>query len=166
MKNAQKTTVRAITRGAAVAALYTALTLVSALFGLSSGVIQLRLSESLCLLPLVMPEAIPGLYVGCMISNLITGCAVWDIIFGSLATLIGAYLGRLLYLKLSVHPCVATLPTVLANAVIVPFVLMLAYGAEGTYLYFFVTVGIGELISATFIGTVVYNKLTPFIAKL
>lgn len=166
MKNTQKNLTRALTRGAAVAALYTALTLVSALFGLSSGAIQLRLSESLCLLPLVMPEATLGLYVGCMISNLITGCAVWDIIFGSLATLIGAYLGRLLYLKLSVRPWVATLPTVLANAVIVPFVLMFAYGAEGGYLYFFATVGIGELLSATLIGTVVHKKLTPHINLL
>ena len=89
MKNTKNAITRAITRGAAVAALYTALTLVSAVFGLSSGVIQLRLSESLCLLPLVMPEAVLGLYVGCIISNLITGCAFWDIIFGSLATLIG-----------------------------------------------------------------------------
>ena len=166
MKNSTGTITRALTRGAAVAALYTALTLVSAVFGLSSGVIQLRLSESLCLLPLVMPEAVLGLYVGCIISNLITGCAVWDIIFGSLATLIGAYLGRLIYLKLSVHPAVATLPTVIANAVIVPFVLMFAYGAEGTYLYFFITVGIGELLSATLIGTVVHKKLTPFIARI
>ena len=166
MKKTQKNITRAITRGAAVAALYTALTLLSALFGLSSGVIQLRLSESLCLLPLIMPEAIPGLFVGCMISNLITGCAVWDIIFGSLATLIGAYLGRYLYVKLHTHPCVATLPTVLANAVIVPFVLMLAYGAEDTYFYFFATVGIGELISATLIGTAVYHKLFPLLSKL
>ena len=159
MKHLNKNLTRALTRGAAVAALYTALTIVSAVFGLSSGAIQLRLSESLCLLPLVMPEAVLGLYIGCIISNLITGCAFWDIIFGSLATLIGAYLGRLLYTKLSVKPIIATLPTVVANAVIVPFVLMFAYGAEGTYLYFFVTVGIGELLSATLLGSILYPKL-------
>ena len=166
MKNTQKSITRAITRGAAVAALYTALTLVSAVFGLSSGVIQLRLSESLCLLPLVMPEATLGLYAGCMISNFITGCAPWDIVFGSLATLIGAYLGRVMYLRLSVHPIIATLPTVLSNAVIVPFVLMFAYGAEGSYLYFFLTVGIGELLSATLIGWPVYKKLSPFVMRM
>ena len=159
MKHLNKNLTRVLTRGAAVAALYTALTLVSAVFGLSSGAIQLRLSESLCLLPLIMPEAVVGIYIGCVISNLITGCAVWDIIFGSLATLIGAYLGRLIYTRFSVNPIIATLPTVIANAVIVPFVLMFAYGAEGTYLYFFLTVGIGELLSATLIGSMLYPKL-------
>ena len=85
-----KKTVKMLTRAAAVAALYTALTFVSAFMGLSSGVIQFRLSETLCLLPLIMPEAVWGLFIGCAVSNLLTGCVIWDVVFGSIATLIGA----------------------------------------------------------------------------
>ena len=73
-----------------IAAIYVVLTLLAAMFGLSSGVIQLRLSEALCLLPLIFPEAVVGLTLGCALANLITGCVFWDIIFGSVATLIGA----------------------------------------------------------------------------
>ena len=83
-------------RGALIGALYVVLTLVSALFGLSSGVIQFRISEALCVLPIFMPEAIPGLFIGCIVSNLIAGGVFWDIVFGSIATLIGAILARLL----------------------------------------------------------------------
>ena len=166
MKKTSKRLTRTLTRGAAIAALYTALTLVSAVFGLSGGAIQIRLSEALCLLPLAMPEAVIGLFVGCIISNILTACAVWDIIFGSLATLIGAYLGRLLYVKFSVNPIIATLPTVISNAVIVPLVLMFAYGVEGSYIYFFLTVGVGELISATLIGTYLYTRLEKLLRRL
>ena len=73
-----------------IAAIYVALTFLSALMGLSSGAIQLRLSEAMCLLPLIFPEAIVGLTLGCAIANLVTGCVFWDIVFGSVATLIGA----------------------------------------------------------------------------
>ena len=79
-----------LTRGALVTALYVALTYLATLFGLSSGVIQFRFSEALCVLPIFMPEAVLGLTVGCLLSNIISGCVIWDIIFGTLATLIGA----------------------------------------------------------------------------
>lgn len=145
-----------ITRGAIVAAMYVALTYLASILGLSSGVIQFRISEALCVLPIFMPEAIPGLAIGCLLSNALTGCVFWDVVFGTVATLIGAvgaYLlrklpGRLVWL--------ATLPTVLANAIIVPFVLMYAYGIEGGYFYFMLTVGIGEVVCATIGGTLLY----------
>ena len=146
----------ALCRGAIVAALYVALTYVSFAFGLASGVIQLRLSEALCILPLFLPEAIPGLAVGCLIANLVTGSALWDIIFGSIATLIGAvgaYLLRRLPEKLKF---VATIPTILANALIVPFVLIYAYGATDGYFFILSTVTIGEIISAGVFGTLLY----------
>ena len=145
-----------ITRGAIVAAMYVALTYLASILGLSSGVIQFRISEALCVLPIFMPEAIPGLAIGCLLSNALTGCVFWDVVFGTVATLIGA-VGAYLLRKLPTRLIwLATLPTVLANAIIVPFVLMYAYGIEGGYFYFMLTVGIGEVVCATIGGTILY----------
>lgn len=145
-----------ITRGAIVAAMYVALTYLASVLGLSSGVIQFRISEALCVLPIFMPEAIPGLAIGCLLSNALTGCVFWDVVFGTVATLIGA-VGAYLLRKLPTRLIwLATLPTVLANAIIVPFVLMYAYGIEGGYFYFMLTVGIGEVVCATIGGTLLY----------
>ena len=145
-----------ITRGAIVAAMYVALTYLASMLGLSSGVIQFRISEALCILPMFMPEAIPGLAIGCFLSNALTGCVPWDIALGTVATLIGA-VGAYLLRKLPRGLIwLATLPTVLANAIIVPFVLMYAYGIEGGYLYFMLTVGIGEIVCAGIGGTLLY----------
>ncbi len=149
-------TTKKLTRGAVIAALYVALTSISGLFGLASGVIQFRLSEALCILPLVMPEAILGLTVGCLISNLIAGGVIWDILFGSLATLLGAvgtYLLRRLPERLIF---LATLPPVIANALIVPFVLIYAYGAPDALPFLILTVGLGELVCCTLLGSVLY----------
>ena len=149
-----------LTRGSLIAALYVALTYLATIFGISSGVIQFRLSEALTILPVFMPEAIPGLFVGCIISNLMTpGVHPLDILFGSLATLIGAalcYLMRKLSPKLM---WLATLPTIFANAIIVPFVLMFAYGVEGSYFFFMLTVFIGEAVCAGIGGTCLYYSL-------
>ena len=79
-----------ITQGAVIAAIYVVLTYIVNLLGLTNGVIQVRLSEALTILPVFTPAAIPGLVVGCVISNILTGAVIWDVIFGSLATLIGA----------------------------------------------------------------------------
>ena len=155
-----------IARGGMIAALYVALTYVSFLFGLSSGAIQLRLSEMLTVLPAFLPESIPGLYVGCLVANLLTGGSIYDILLGSLATLIGAIGARMLK---RTHPLLLTLPTVFANALIVPLVIILSAGGAETFAsfpYFFLTVGIGEFLSAGLLGTVAYgiidkNKLLP-----
>ena len=149
--------VRYTARGAIVAALYVLLTAISAMLGLSSGVIQLRISEALCILPIFMPEATVGLFVGCLISNLITsGGVIWDIIFGSLATLIGAIGARLMRRLPEKLHWMATLPTVVANAIIVPLVLIFAYGAEEAYWFILLTVTVGELGSALVGGTALY----------
>jgi uncharacterized membrane protein len=142
-----------------IAAIYVALTMLSALMGLSSGAIQLRLSEAMCLLPLILPEAIVGLTLGCALANFITGCAVWDIVFGSVATLIGAVGAYLLKRLPEKYEFVATIPTVLANAIIIPFVLKWAYGIEDGYWFLFATVGIGEVLSAGVLGTFLYKNL-------
>ena len=144
---------RYLTRGALVAAMYVALSYLSNLFGLASGVIQFRVSEVLCILPLFMPEAIPGLFIGCILSNIISGCVLWDIVFGSLATLIGAvgcYAMRRLPNNLK---WLATLPNILANSIIVPFVLMYAYGVDSGYFFLMLTVGIGEVVCSGVLGT-------------
>ena len=155
-----------MTRAGVIAALYFVLTMISSLVGLSSGVIQCRLSEALCVLAAFLPEAIPGLFVGCIIANIFAVGALWDIIFGSVATLLGAigawYIGRLGRKFRLLIP----LPTVLANALIVPFVLIYAYGATEAYPFLLFTVGIGEVISAWVLGLILYAAIAPRIDKL
>ena len=148
-----------LTRGALIAALYTVLTYVASLFGLSSGVIQFRISEALCILPLFMPEAVIGLFVGCFLSNLLTGAVIWDAVFGSVATLIGALCTRAMRFLPEKSKWLATLPPVISNAVIVPFILMYAYGAPNSYFYLMLTVGVGELVCSTILGTPLYYTL-------
>ena len=155
---AKKTTLL-LTRAGMIAAIYVVLTMLAATLGLSSGAIQLRLSEALCLLPLIFPEAVFGLTLGCALANMITGCVFWDIIFGSVATLIGA-LGAYLLRKLpEKFDFAATIPTILANAIIVPFILMWAYGVEDGYFFLMLTVGIGEVLSAGVLGTIIYRQI-------
>ncbi len=148
-----------ITKAAVIAALYVVLTWVSALLGISSGVIQFRLSEMLCVMPLFTAAAIPGLFVGCAISNMIAGGVVWDVVFGSIATLIGAW-GAYALRKRSVY--LAPLPTVIANMLIIPPVLRYAYGAEGTLPFFMLTVGIGEIACAGILGVVLAKTLKKY----
>ena len=162
----KKSNTLSLARGGIIAALYVALTYASFLFGLSSGAIQLRLSEMLTVLPAFLPEAIPGLYIGCIIANLLTGGSIYDILLGSLATLIGAIGARMLR---KTHPLLIAMPTVIANALIVPLVIILSAGGEETFAsfpYFALTVGIGEFLSAGLLGWIAYraiekNKILP-----
>ena len=144
------------TRGAMVAALYVLLTMLSSVVGLASGAIQFRLSEMLCILPIFMPEAVLGLFIGCALANLITGAAFWDIVFGSLATLlgaIGAYLMRRFPKKLM---WLATLPTIVANALIVPPVLIFVYNVPDAYYLLVIFLIIGETVCAGVLGSMLY----------
>ncbi len=144
----QNKKVQLLTQGALIAALYVVLTYVVNLFGLASGAIQVRLSEALCILPIFTPAAIPGLFVGCLLSNTLTGCMALDIIFGSLATLVGA-IGTYLLRK---SKFIFTLPPVIANMVVVPLVLRYVYCLGDAYWYLIITVGAGELISICVLG--------------
>ena len=110
--------IRYLTWGAIIAALYVLLTYLASLLGLASGVIQFRLSEALCIMACFTPAAIPGLYIGCLLSNILTGCVFWDILFGPIATLIGA-VGTYLLRR---NKYLAVIPPILANTLIVPFV--------------------------------------------
>ena len=79
-----------LTQAAVIAAIYVVLTIFISAFNLASGAIQVRISEALTILPFFTPAAIPGLAIGCLLSNLLTGAAGYDVVFGSLATLLGA----------------------------------------------------------------------------
>lgn len=137
-----------LTQAAVIAALYVVLTLLANALGLANYAIQVRFSEALTILPFFTPAAIPGLFVGCLLSNVLTGCVIWDIIFGSLATLIGAVATRLL----RKNKWLAPVPPIVANIIIMPFVLAYAYHFEGGIPYFMLTIGIGEVISCGVLG--------------
>ncbi len=142
-------------QAALIAAAYVVLTFICHLFGFDSGVIQVRVSEALCVLPMFTTAAIPGLYMGCLLSNLLTG-AVWlDVLAGPVATLIGA-LGAY---ALRRYKFLAPLPTVAANTVILPFVLSYGYGMKAALPLLFFGIGIGELVSAYVIGIILATAL-------
>ena len=141
-----------------IAALYTVLTVFVGAFGLASGAVQFRVSEALCVLPFFTPAAIPGLTIGCLISNLYMGCLWQDVLFGTLATLIGAVGARMLKKVFWLVP----LPTVVANTVIVPFVLAYAYHMEGGLPFLMLTVGAGEILSAYVLGIVLLLALKKY----
>ena len=154
----KKTNVKNLTTGAIIASLYVVLTFIANALGLASGAIQIRISEALTILPIFTPAAIPGLFIGCLISNIITGGVIWDIIFGSVATLLGA-LGTY---SLRKYKWLAILPPIISNAIIVPFVLIYAYGATEALPYRMVTVGIGEIVSAGVLGMLLYSSLSKY----
>ncbi len=147
-----------LTQASLVAALYVILTLLSNMFGLGSGAFQVRLSEALSILPVFTFAAVPGLFCGCLISNFLTGAVIWDIIFGSLATLLGA-LGTHL---LRDRRLLALTSPIIANTFIIPFVLTYAYGIEGTVPLFMLTVGIGEMLSAGVLGYILMQALERY----
>ena len=148
-----------ITQAGMTAALYTVLTLTIAAFGLANGAVQIRISEALTVLPYFTPAAVPGLLVGCVLSNILIGAPIWDVIFGSLATLIGAvgtyFLGKY------VNKWLSSVPPILANTLIIPFVLKYAYGAEDALPFLMLTVGIGEIISCGVLGSLLLGALEP-----
>ena len=139
--------------GGIIAALYIVLTYIANAFGLASGAIQVRISEALTILPVFTAAAIPGVTVGCLLANLLTGCAFWDIIFGSLATLLGAIGTRML----RKHPYIAWIPPVVSNMVIIPVVLQKVYCVPDAWWYLVITVGVGEVISCGLLGILLYQ---------
>ena len=145
-----------MTQAAAIAAIYVVLTFVFA--PISFGEVQVRISEALCILPLFTPAAIPGLYIGCFLGNLLSGASVFDVIFGSLATLIGA-IGTY-YLRYK-KPVLATLPPIFSNAVIIPFILRYAYQVTLPIWMMMLSVGAGEVLSVAGLGLLLYAVLEP-----
>ena len=150
-----------LTYSAVIAALYTALTLFSYAFGLDKGAIQLRLSEALAVLPAVSGAAVPGVFVGCMLSSLICGGHPLDVLFGSLVTLFAAILCRAMrgLMKYRFGACLMGLPNILLNALLIPVLLIFVYGVPDAYPYLVLTVGIGEAITTGLLGTLLLCTL-------
>ncbi len=147
-------------QAAMIAALYVVLTLfVNAFpFNLANGNIQIRISEALTILPYFTPAAIPGLTIGCFLSNILTGTAPMDVVFGSLATLLGA-LGSYALKK---HKWLVPIPPIAANTVIVPLILRYAYGMALPIPFMMLTVGIGEILSCYILGMFLLTALNRF----
>ena len=146
-----------LTQSAMIAAIYVVLTVVFQPF--SFGEIQVRIAEALTILPAFTPAAIPGLFGGCLIGNLLGGSVLHDIIFGSLATLIGALFT---YLLRNQSKYLAPVPPIVANILIIPFVLRYAYGIALPIPFMMLTVGIGEIISCGVLGMIVYVTLKKY----
>jgi len=146
-----------MTHAAMIAAIYVVLTYIFAPF--SFGDVQVRVAEALTILPIFTPAAIPGLFVGCLIGNILGGAILPDIIFGSLATLIGAVFTYLLRKK-SQFLCV--LPPIISNTVIVPLILKFAYGMNLPIALLMFTIAIGEIISCGMLGLILYYALRKY----
>ena len=146
-----KFSARSLALSGVIAALYAALSLVSTAMGLGFGTVQLRLSEALCVLPILFPEAVPGLAVGCLVTNLLSPYGAADLIFGTLATLLAAVLTRRIRRR-----ALAPLPTILCNAVIVGALLGYVGAQEGVFWTLFAlnafTVGLGEALVTYILG--------------
>ena len=148
-----KFSARSLALSGVIAALYAALSLVSTAMGLGFGTVQLRLSEALCVLPILFPEAVPGLAVGCLVTNLLSPSGAADLIFGTLATLLAAVLTRRIRKR-----ALAPLPTILCNAVIVGALLGYVGAQEegGVFWTLFAlnafTVGLGEALVTYILG--------------
>lgn len=146
-----------LTQAAMIAALYVVLTFAANAFGLANHAVQIRFSEALTILPYFIPAAIPGLFLGCLLSNILTGCAFLDIVFGSIATLIGA----LFTYKLRKYKWLAPVPPIISNSLIVPLILKYAYGISPLW-FSFLTVAAGEIISAGILGLLLLTVLEKY----
>jgi len=154
--------VRSLCLSAIIAALYAALTL--GFQAISYGAVQFRVSEAMTLLPVLFPEAVAGLTVGCLISNLFNplGATIYDIVFGTLATFLAAVLTS----RMRGNVWLKALPPVICNAVIVGLVLTYAYGIDVLWMNIF-TVGLGEAVVCYVLGVPLVKVLAkqPFFKK-
>ena len=159
MRNYQKR-IRSLAQAGMIAAVYAALCLVLHPISFGFGGVELRVSEALCILPMIMPSAIPGLFVGCLLANILGGATLLDIVFGSLTTLAAAILTR----KLRNKPLLAALPPVLLNALVIGTLLRYAYGVPMPLALCMASVGLGQLIACYGLGLLLLRamkKLPP-----
>lgn len=150
-----------IAHAAMIAAIYVILTYVFAPFGF--GDVQVRIAEALTILPAFTPAAVPGLFVGCLIGNILGGAILPDIIFGSLATLIGAVAVFFLRKKNLYY---LPLAPVLSNTLIVPFVLRYGYGTNLPIPILMLSIAAGEIISCYVLGLLLYRALYKYRSSL
>ena len=145
-----------MTQAAMIAAIYVALTYLFAPISFSE--IQVRIAEALTILPVFTPAAVPGLFIGCLIGNTVSGALLPDIVCGSLATLIGAFFTWKLR---NAHPFLEPVPPIVANTLVVPFVLKYAYLVDLPIPLMMLTVCIGEILSCGVLGLIFYYALRP-----
>ena len=156
----QRVSVKFITQSAAIAAIYVVLTLVFAPF--SFGAVQVRVSEALSILPLFTAAAVPGLFLGCILANWLGGAIALDIIFGSLATLIGAAIG----FRLRSNRWLVPVPTVLSNTLIIPLVLHYGYRVEVPLFAIVLYIAGGEILGSYLLGEILATVLMHHSKKL
>ena len=145
-----------LVKAGVIAAIYVVLVQV---FSFSSfGPIQFRVAEALTILPYFTSAAIPGLFVGCLIANILGGAVLWDIIFGSLATLVAAILSY----RLRKHEYLVPIPPVLVNAVVIGVILKYAYGIPEGLFVLMGGVFLGQMVSAFGLGLILLKALKPF----
>ena len=145
MSHSPRWSTRQLAFAGAVAALYAVMSYFASFFGIAYGPIQCRFSEALCVLPFLFPAATPGLFVGCLVANLLSPYGALDIVFGSLATLLAA-----LWTQRTRRRALAPLPPVICNALIVGF--LIAFEQAGT--------GVSSLGTPKFLAAFGYNALT------
>jgi len=142
-----------------IAALYAVLSYFSSVFGIAFGPVQCRFSEALCVLPFLTPAAVPGLFVGCLVSNLLSPYGALDIVFGSLATLLAA-----LWTAKVRRTWLAPLPPVVCNALLVGAVITVQQVPSelflGTFAYNALTVGLGEALACYVLGGLLLKVLS------
>lgn len=163
-----------ICRAAMIAALYVALTLLANALGLANYAIQLRFSEAMCILPFFTPAAIPGLYVGCLLANLLTGAHWLDVLVGPVATLLGAlgaYALRNLVTRFSGAKWLISVPNIIANSLIVPVLVFVCYTDVSerslpVLFYTYFTVFVGEVLSCLVLGMILFFALRPVARRL
>ena len=151
----RKTVTKLVARAGVIAALYFVLTM--AVLPVASGAIQFRVSEALTLLPLVFPEAIPALFVGCILANLVSGCVVYDVIFGSVVTLLAAcltYAAGRIFKKTWLKIAVGGIFPVLLNAFLLPLIWLFCYKSlEYAYMIQVLFLLAGQGVSVYLLGT-------------
>lgn len=132
----------------------------------AGDLVQFRVSEALCVLPYFTSAGIPGLFLGCLISNgvgMAMGTTILpDVVFGSLATLIGA-IGSYVLRKNKWLVCI---PPIVANALIIPFVLRYAYGSPDLIPFMMLTVGIGEVLAVGVLGNLLLTALEKYSGRI
>ena len=155
-------------RAGIIAALYVVLTWV--FMGVAyNGFFQIRPAEALCILPLFYPEAVPALAIGCVIANVTSPFALYDMTFGGLATLLAAlctyFIGRLLN-KDSAKIFVGGIFPILVNALVIPFVIVVLCGDLGgndsmltAYLFFAASLAVTEAVWVYVLGTPLYYSV-------
>ena len=155
----RKFDVRQLTLAAMVAALYAVLSYFGNIFGLTFGPVQCRFSEALCVLPFLFPLTTPGLFIGCLLTNLLSPVGPVDIVFGSLATLLAA-----LWTSKMPNRWLAPLPPVICNGVILGamfswYEVGFGPGFWGLFAWNAFTVALGELAACYVLGSLLLTVL-------